>query len=132
MKERRKYQRFSILSDVILYPLRKIKRRHKIHCIGYDLSQGGVAIISDKILRLQNSYIIKFKGVPYTMSGFLVSEHVLDLMPRITKYGLEFHAPMKLVQLEVLLREIGSTNEFDHVHTMPHHSIGSGRQSCVF
>ena len=116
MQERRKYQRFSILSDVILYPLKKRKKKYKIHCIGYDLSQGGLAIVSNKILHLQSSYIVQFKGVPYTMSGFLVSEKVIDLIPRITKYGLEFNTPLKLVQLEVFLREIGSINEFDHFY----------------
>ena len=114
MPERRKYPRFEILVDIILKPLSKKKARNSpIYCVSFNISQGGLGIVSIKSLSFKYDYVVKIKNSSFTLSGFLISEDIVRSKPKMKKYGFQFHAPLKLLDLESLLRQVGFKKNFE-------------------
>ena len=108
MLERREFPRFRILSDVILTPGSfQTTKKPVSYCVGYDISQGGMGIVSMETFVMNKEYTLTIKKIPQKLTGKLVSEGKLVSMPGVKKYGIQFYRVLSVIELEEILKVVG-------------------------
>ncbi|RME89450.1 MAG: PilZ domain-containing protein [Candidatus Hydrogenedentota bacterium] len=100
--ERREYERYKILADLIIH----IKKK-KYNVIGYDFSQGGIGFVTPEKLPLNEKVAVEAKAERFYREGVLKSKGQVSQYPGMYKYGLEFFVPLTRTEASMFVQRLG-------------------------